>query len=64
MKDYEVWYRFRIEHKIPRNRISTKVIAQYAEKIGVVKSAINGGMPTHRWTEEQYQKLKEIYQYD
>lgn len=64
MKDSDVLYRFRIEMKIPRNRINCKVIAMYADKIGVVTSAINGGMPTHRWTEEQYQKLKEIYQYD
>ncbi|MFW9597563.1 MAG: hypothetical protein ACMV0Y_06380 [Paludibacter sp.] len=64
MKDSDVLYRFRIEMKIPRNRINCKIISEYAEKIGVVKSAINSGMPTHRWTEEQYQKLKEIYQYD
>lgn len=64
MNNSEIWYRFRIEMKIPRNRINCKIISEYADKIGVTKSSINGGLITHRWTEEQYQTLKEIYQYD
>lgn len=62
MTNSDVLYRFRIEKKIPKNRIRCAEISLYADDIGVLKSAINGGPPTHRWTEEQYQILKELYQ--
>ena len=64
MIDSEVLYRFRIEMKIPRNRITNKVISNYADQIGVAKGSVNGGMITHRWNEKQYETLKKIYQYD
>lgn len=61
MLTYEITRRLNRDLKI-KPRIRAPEIEKYAERCGAVRSSIHnsysGGRPPYRWTEENYQILK------